>query len=57
MSDTIDPPSTRAAPDRRVQKTRAALLLSFNDLMRSQGLDAISAADIAAHANVGRSTF
>jgi AcrR family transcriptional regulator len=57
MSDIVDPPSSRAATDRRVQKTRAALLTSFNELMRSRGLEAISAADIAAHANVGRSTF
>ena len=43
--------------DRRVQKTRAALRAAFNELILAKGYEAIVAADLAAHANVGRSTF
>ncbi len=43
--------------DRRVQRTQAALRIAFNQLLLSRGYDAISAADIAARADVGRSTF
>jgi AcrR family transcriptional regulator len=43
--------------DRRVLKTRAAIRSAFNDLILSRGYDAISAADVAEHADVGRSTF
>ncbi len=49
--------SEARAGDRRVQRTQAALRLAFNQLILSRGYDAISAADIAAHADVGRSTF
>jgi AcrR family transcriptional regulator len=43
--------------DRRVLRTRAAIRSAFNMLILSRGYDAISAADVAEQANVGRSTF
>ncbi len=43
--------------DRRVRRTRVALLNAFRDLFFERGFDAISIADIAERANVGRSTF
>lgn len=43
--------------DRRVQRTRAALRSAFNRLILSRGYDDISPAEIAAAADVGRSTF
>ncbi len=43
--------------DRRVARTRAAIRSAFNALILSRGYEAISAADIAEAANVGRSTF
>jgi AcrR family transcriptional regulator len=44
-------------PDRRQQRTRAALLAAFRDLMFAQRYDRIDVADVCAQANVGRSTF
>lgn len=43
--------------DRRSARTREALLHVFLDLLFEQGYEALSVRDIAAHANVGRSTF
>jgi AcrR family transcriptional regulator len=43
--------------DRRSARTREALLHVFLDLLFEQGYDALSVRDIAARANVGRSTF
>ncbi len=43
--------------DRRVVRTRAAIRSAFNALILSRGYDAFSAADVAEHANIGRSTF
>ena len=48
MSDTLD---------RRQQKTRAALHAAFRDLLLEQGYEALRIGDVAARANVGRSTF
>lgn len=45
------------AADRRSARTREALLQVFLDLLFEQGYEAISVRDIAARANVGRSTF
>lgn len=44
-------------PDRRVEKSRRALAQALLRLMIEKGYDAISVADIAERANVGRSTF
>lgn len=43
--------------DRRTQKTRAALHAAFIELVLDQGYDSMKISDIAARANVGRSTF
>jgi AcrR family transcriptional regulator len=43
--------------DRRSVRTREALLQVFLDLLFEQGYEALSVRDIAARANVGRSTF
>lgn len=43
--------------DRRVERTRMALLQAFIDLVLSDGFDAVTVDGIAARANVGRSTF
>jgi AcrR family transcriptional regulator len=45
------------AKDRRVQRTRAALLDAFNQLFLSRRRREIKAADLIAEAKVGRSTF
>ena len=44
-------------PDRRVERTRLAILRAFRDLVLTREYDAISVRDIAAAADVGRSTF
>jgi AcrR family transcriptional regulator len=43
--------------DRRTERTRAALLSAFVELVLSRGYDAVRVADIIRRANVGRSTF
>ena len=45
------------AADRRSARTREALLHVFLDLLFERGYEALSVRDIAARANVGRSTF
>lgn len=57
MSARIDQPKHNQDGDRRVERTRMALREAFNRLILSEGYDALSAAKIAAEANVGRSTF
>ena len=47
----------RPSSDRRVERSRAALLSAFNRLILERGFDALTAADVADAANVGRSTF
>jgi AcrR family transcriptional regulator len=44
-------------PDRRIERTRNALLTAFRELMLTRGYVALSVEDIAARADVGRSTF
>lgn len=44
-------------PDRRTERTRAALMSGFVAIMLSEGYDAITVEGIAERANVGRSTF
>lgn len=46
-----------ATPDRRQQRTRAALLAAFRDLMFAERYDRIDVAAVCERANVGRSTF
>lgn len=46
-----------ASTDRRVQRTRDLLQKALVELIREQRYDAITIQDIAARANVGRSTF
>jgi AcrR family transcriptional regulator len=43
--------------DRRAQKTRNALRAAFTDLLLEQGYETMKVGDLAARANVGRSTF
>jgi len=57
MSGNPRPSSDRPAPDRRVERSRAALLRAFNQLILERGFDALTAADVADAANVARSTF
>jgi len=54
------PPAAAARADRadrRVERTRAALMRAFVDLLLSRGFEALTVADIVERANVGRSTF
>ena len=51
MSDDL------AIADRRVRRTRRALISAFNRLVTERRLDDIKVADIIAAADVGRSTF
>src|ERR1700729_4271584 len=44
-------------PDRRVQRTRGALMSAFIELVLTRGYEALTAQDISRKANVGRSTF
>jgi len=45
------------SPDRRVERSRAALRQAFSQLIIERGFDELTAADVAELANVGRSTF
>jgi AcrR family transcriptional regulator len=49
--------SSRPAVDRRTQRTRAALIDAFRDLVLTEGYEAVTPTRLAAAANVGRSTF
>ena len=44
-------------PDRRVERTREALLRALRDLLFERGYDGFVVRDIVERANVGRSTF
>jgi len=44
-------------PDRRVERTRLAILGAFRDLILTRGYDPISVRDVVETAGVGRSTF
>lgn len=57
MDDQIKLSRKIRPPDRRQQRTRAALLAAFRDLMFAQRYDRIDVAAICALADVGRSTF
>jgi AcrR family transcriptional regulator len=46
-----------AKPDRRVERTRQAILGAFRDLVLTRGYDAITVRDVVDTAGVGRSTF
>jgi AcrR family transcriptional regulator len=50
-------PAAAHRTDRRVDRTRAALMRAFVDLMLSQELETITVGSIVERANVGRSTF
>ena len=50
-------PTSLRRPDRRVEKSKRALAEALVRLMIDKGYDAITVADIAERANVGRSTF
>jgi len=56
MCPTDDRHHLRKA-DRRVEKTKRALFEALVELMVEKGYEAISVADVAERANVGRSTF
>jgi AcrR family transcriptional regulator len=47
----------KKTPDRRIQRTRQALVSAFIELVLTQGYEALTAEDISRKANVGRSTF
>ena len=57
MCPATNQPSRPKKPDRRIEKTKHALFEALVELMIEQGYEAISVADIAERANVGRSTF
>jgi len=44
-------------PDRRVERTRQALLVAFNELVLARGYHPVTVRDIIARADIGRSTF
>lgn len=44
-------------PDRRVERTRSALLVAFNELVLVRGYHPVTVRDIIARADIGRSTF
>ncbi len=44
-------------PDRRSERSRAALMKAFNDLLLSEGYEEVTVERVAERANVGRSTF
>ena len=44
-------------PDRRTERTRAALMSAFIGLLLNEGYDAVSVERVTERANVGRSTF
>ena len=44
-------------PDRRTERTRAALMSAFISVVLSEGYDAVTVERVAETANVGRSTF
>ena len=50
-------PNCPATPDRRVERTRRAILAAFRDLFLARGYDAVSVRDVVEAAGVGRSTF
>jgi AcrR family transcriptional regulator len=54
LSDVSD---TLTSKDRRVRKTRTAILRAFSRLALTQSYETIKVADIAEAADVGRSTF
>lgn len=56
MSETVEPDRTEAE-DRRVQKTRQALIQAFLDLVVERPYDEIKVGDVSELADVGRSTF
>ncbi|HEU5076508.1 MAG TPA: TetR/AcrR family transcriptional regulator [Polyangiaceae bacterium] len=57
MCPAPNDPSSGRKPDRRVERTKRALFEALVELMIEKGYDAISVADVADRANVGRSTF
>jgi AcrR family transcriptional regulator len=48
---------TEAKADRRIERTRAALMTAFIDLVLSDGYETVTVESVAERANVGRSTF
>lgn len=44
-------------PDRRIERSRAAILEAFRALFFEQGYDVVDIRDVASRANVGRSTL
>ena len=46
-----------AKPDRRTERTRAALMSAFVELVLAKGYDGVTVEQVAERANVGRSTF
>jgi AcrR family transcriptional regulator len=48
---------TAPKPDRRVQRTRAALRQSLMELIREKGYEALTVEEVARRANLGRATF
>ena len=48
---------TKAKIDRRIERTRNALMTAFVELVLSEGYETVTVDGVAARANVGRSTF
>ena len=57
MSGKDDIIPVRRNSDRRVSRTRAMLLASFDQLLLADGYEAVSVRALTEHADVGRSTF
>ena len=47
----------KKTPDRRIQRTRQALLKALTDLILEKGYESVTIQDIIDRANIGRSTF
>lgn len=56
MTSTSDSPTTPRADDPRVERTRAAVIEAASDLLVADGPSAITHANVAAAANVSRTT-
>ena len=57
MSETGHQPSTVRHPDRRVARTRTAIVDAFTDLARSSPVRDITVSELSDRAQIGRSTF
>jgi len=57
MSDTEHPDLSVRHPDRRIARTRTAVVEAFTEQARLKPVQQIAVSDLAEHAGIGRSTF